>query len=151
MYLDVRVTWSGIPLQLSHYQNTIYTEKSVNILRRNKLGAMFLDCKFFYNFKFCLGGTIIIYICVIGTLYLNSSWTINELTVYQVGNIEIKGKNYFGDNKSQKFSFSEYDIVSSNKNKYSGFSNKIKLTSKYYKQYQSTLKAEETIKIKIKE
>ena len=114
------------------------------------LGAIFLDCRFFNNFKFCFGGAIIIYICVMGTLYLNSSWTINELTVYQVGNIEIKGENYFGDNNIHRFSFSECNVVKGSSNTYSGFGKKIKLTPEYYEQYKATLKDEKSVTIEIK-
>ena len=96
-----------------------------------------------------MGGAIIAIALFIGSLYLDTTLTLKEFTVYQNGNIEIKGTNYFGDNDIHRFSFSECNVVKGSSNTYSGFGKKIKLTPEYYEQYKDTLKAEKSITRKI--
>ena len=100
--------------------------------------------------KMCI--LVIIFILLGGTFYLNANTTIKELTVYQNGNIEVIGKNGFGDVKTRKCSFSEYKVKKSNKNScfmYDGA--EVKLTPKYYEQYKNIIKTEKSINIKINE
>lgn len=95
---------------------------------------------------------VIIFIFLDGALYLNANTTIEELTVYQNGNIEVIGKNGFGDVKTERYSFSEYEVKKSNKNScfmYDG--TEVKLRPKYYEQYKNIIKTEKSINIKINE
>ena len=96
-----------------------------------------------------IGGTIITFSLFTGSLYLDTTLTLKEFTVYQNGNIELKGKNYFGDDVTHKFSFTGYKVVKGSSNTYSNFESKIKLTDEYYEQYKDFLKTEESITIKI--
>ena len=104
------------------------------------------DIDFIKVIFYCAIISIILYI---GSLYLYTTLTLKEFTVYQNGNIEIKGTNYFGDNDTNRFSFSECNVVKDSTNTYSGFEHKIKLTPEYYKQYKDFLKTEKSITIKI--
>ena len=104
------------------------------------------DIDFIKVIFYCAIISIILYI---GALYLYTTLTLKEFTVYQNGNIEIKGTNYFGDNDTNRFSFSECNVVKDSTNTYSGFEHKIKLTPEYYKQYKDFLKTEKSITIKI--
>ena len=97
-----------------------------------------------------MGGAIIAIALFIGSLYLDTTLTLKEFTVYQNGNIEIKGTNYFGDNDTHRFSFSECNVIKGSSNTYSGFGSKIKLNSEYYEQYKTTLKDEKSVTIEIK-
>lgn len=74
-----------------------------------------------------MGGAIIAIALFIGSLYLDTTLTLKEFTVYQNGNIELEGKNYFGDNNTLRFSFSECNVVKGNSNTYSGFEKKLSL------------------------
>ena len=98
-----------------------------------------------------IGGIIITFLLFIGSLYLDTALTLKEFTVYQNGNIELEGKNYFGDNNTRRFSFSECNVVKGNSNTYSEFEKKIKLTPEYYEQYKDTLKTEKSITMKFEE
>ena len=104
------------------------------------------DIDFIKVIFYCAIISIILYI---GALYLYTTLTLKEFTVYQNGNIELEGKNYFGDNNIHRFSFSECNVVKGSSNTYSGFESKIKLNSEYYEQYKDTLKNEKSITIKI--
>ena len=97
-----------------------------------------------------IGGIIITFLLFIGSLYLDTALTLKEFTVYQNGNIELEGKNYFGDNNIHRFSFSECNVVKGSSNTYSGFGKKIKLIPEYYEQYKATLKDEKSVTIEIK-
>lgn len=97
-----------------------------------------------------MGGAIIAIALFIGSLYLDTTLTLKEFTVYQNGNIEIKGTNYFGDNDTHRFSFSECNVIKGSSNTYSCFESKIKLNSEYYEQYKATLKDEKSVTIEIK-
>ena len=97
-----------------------------------------------------MGGAIIAIALFIGSLYLDTALTLKEFTVYQNGNIELEGKNYFGDNNIHRFAFSECNVVKGSSNTYSGFGKKIKLTPEYYEQYKATLKDEKSVTIEIK-
>ena len=98
-----------------------------------------------------MGGAIIAIALFIGSLYLDTTLTLKEFTVYQNGNIELEGKNYFGDNNIHRFSFSECNVVKGSSNTYSGLGKKIKLTPEYYEQYKDTLKAEKSTTMKFEE
>ena len=98
-----------------------------------------------------MGGAIIAIALFIGSLYLDTTLTLKEFTVYQNGNIELEGKNYFGDNNIHRFSFSECNVVKGSSNTYSGFGKKIKLTPEYYEQYKDTLKTEKSTTMKFEE
>lgn len=100
--------------------------------------------------KMCI--LVIIFILLGGTFYLNVNTTIEELTVYQNGNIEVIGKNGFGDVKTERYSFSEYKVKKGNNNScfmYDGA--EVKLTPKYYEQYKGIIKTEKSMNIKINE
>ncbi|MCT7397806.1 hypothetical protein N5B56_01725 [Eubacterium sp. LFL-14] len=99
---------------------------------------------------FCIGAYNIILSLIISGLLLTPNITIKEMTLYQNGNIEIKGTNYFGSNDTRKFSFSDYKVVESDDNICIGFKDKIELTVEYYEQYEDALKNEKSITIKIK-
>ena len=105
------------------------------------------DIDFIKVIFYCAIISIILYI---GSLYLYTTLTLKEFTVYQNGNIEIKGTNYFGDNDTHRFSFSECNVIKGSSNTYSGFGSKIKLNSEYYEQYKATLKDEKSVTIEIK-
>lgn len=105
------------------------------------------DIDFIKVIFYCAIISIILYI---GALYLYTTLTLKEFTVYQNGNIEIKGTNYFGDNDTNRFSFSECNVIKGSSNTYSCFESKIKLNSEYYEQYKATLKDEKSVTIEIK-
>ena len=113
-------------------------------------------CSLFSNNpNFILRGTIISCICLICLFYisyLNNTVSINKLTVYQNGNIEITGKNSFGDSKTEKYSFSEYKVKQSDANTcyMDEESCEIKLTTEYYEQYKETVNTEKSVSIDIK-
>lgn len=110
----------------------------------------FLDNENHLKIKICI--LVIIFILLGGAFYLNANTTIEELTVYQNGNIEVIGKNGFGDVKTERYSFSEYKVKKGNKNScfmYDGV--EVKLTPKYYEQYKGIIKTEKSTNIKIKE
>lgn len=104
------------------------------------------------NLKFMMLGIMISCICLPSIDYFNNTVTIDKLTVCQNGNIEITGKNSFGDIKTERCSFSEYKVKKSNKNvcfMYDGA--EVELTPKYYEQYKNTINTEKSINIKIDE
>ena len=105
------------------------------------------DIDFIKGILCCAIISIILYI---GASYLYTTFTLKEFTVYQNGNIELEGKNYFGDNDIHRFSFSECNVVKGSSNTYSCFESKIKLNSEYYEQYKATLKDEKSVTIEIK-
>ena len=114
--------------------------------------VIFLHCN-----NFCISMASIIGLYLIGivilitcaNLYTHSD--IKELTVYQNRDIEIVGKNGFGDVRNEKYIFSEYDVKESNTNVFVPNVKhcEIKLAPKYYEQYRKNIEKEKTIHIKI--
>lgn len=104
------------------------------------------DIDFIKGILCCAIISIILYI---GASYLYTTFTLKEMSVYQNGNIELEGRNYFGDNVTCRLLFPQYIVVKDSTNTYSGFEHKIKLTPEYYKQYKDFLKTEKSITIKI--
>lgn len=84
-------------------------------------------------------------------LYFHSD--VKELTVYKNGNIEITGKNGFGELRYEKYEFSKYKVKKSDTNVCDMDSSTctIQLTPKYYEQYEKTINAEKSVNISIKD
>ena len=84
---------------------------------------------------------------LLATICFCETGNVEEVYVYDNGNIEMCGKNVFGENGNEKYEFSKYTIKKGSSNKYNwGI---ITLEPEYYDQYRQTMQKQEQITIKI--
>lgn len=111
------------------------------------LGVFFTYMSFTRESYWWMFGFGVSCLLLLATICFRETGNVEEVYVYDNGNIEMCGKNVFGENGNEKYEFSKYTIKKGSSNKYNwGI---ITLEPEYYDQYRQTMQKQEQITIKI--
>lgn len=107
------------------------------------LGAFFTYMSFTRESYWWMFGFGVSCLLLLATICFRETGNVEEVYVYDNGNIEMCGKNVFGENGNEKYEFSKYTIKKGSSNKYNwGI---ITLEPEYYDQYRQAMQKQEQI------